>query len=162
MNFTLKIVFILIISILLFSCNNERLDTSSLTITYTFKESRFSEQLFNEVINPNNNYIFILLNGDCSACMFELTWWNSLLNNYNKLHPIFIVTTENIGRFLIYAKETILKKYQFTFDKDRSFYFINKLNENIPSVITDGKLNILYKGDPIQNNSFLKVYDKLK
>lgn len=94
--------------------------------------------------------------------MFELSWWNSLLNKHEKLHPIFIVTTENVGFFLIYAKETILIKYLFTFDSDQSFFSINKLNENTTSIIIDGKLNILFKGDPIKNKKFLKAYQKLK
>ncbi len=158
----LNLALIIIITMILSSCNNEKLVTSSLNIAYSYQDSSFREQRFSEIINSKDSYIFILLNGDCSACMFELSWWDSFLKTYNKLHPIFVVTTDNVGIFLIYAQETILTKYNFTFDKDRIFYIRNKLNNESYSIITDCKLNILYKGDPIKKNRFLKVYRKLK
>ncbi|MBP6365591.1 MAG: hypothetical protein QMB82_05890 [Bacteroidales bacterium] len=161
MGINFRIIYILAFSFIISSCSKGKLDVSSLTVTYSFKDGNFFERPFNKALDCDYYYIFILLNGDCSSCMLELPWWDSLLSNYNKLHPIFIVATDNAKLFSAYSKETILKKYNFTIDDNRSFYFINKLNESTVSIITDGELNIIYKGDPIQKRDFLRVYEKL-
>lgn len=81
MNFIYKVIIFFTISLLSSSCDNEKLDTSSLNIAYSYQDSSFRKHRFSEIINLKDSYIFILLNGDCSACMFELSWWDTLLEN---------------------------------------------------------------------------------
>lgn len=135
-------------------------------ITYTENICTLSEKdNLSRFTNSSNLKILVLINIECSKCVFELKEWEKLVQNqvFSKVDFIFITfgrIDEELAKF--YAFDAAKFKYPIFYDKECVFMKKNNLYEESYSLLLNEKNEILIdNGNPIHSNVVKKEYIEL-
>lgn len=118
----------------------------------------------NDIFKESIIQLIVQVNGNCSACVFKLQKWDSLICKWNvtctrEFTPVFIVNTYDLMNFKMMAFNFLSFKHILIYDRTEEIK--NKYHmDSLEAVLVRNKKILIY-GSPINNRKLEKEYFNL-
>jgi len=175
MRFCSFAIILLISNALVLSCKDQDKDVLTVrnilgkticlpNILYTLSQKQQDE------IDQALLKIVSYIDGDCSVCVIQLSFWADFANKLSMLGynvPILVYISTSNEEYVIKIIEKIgCEKISWTFDHEKEFIFNNKLlNPTLQTIMIDSNNNVVDVGNPVlsekRSMSYLKKIKKI-
>lgn len=126
-------------------------------------DSTYSHYSSKEFINSKSFKIVTSINGDCHACVNQLTEWKSVISKFSdsNVRFLFFIYADNYARFELMNMHEINFEYPVVYDYNNDFTTNNKIPDDylLNTMLIDSHDKILVIGNPLKSQEILKLYE---